>query len=188
MKEVNMSLEEMCGEKIREIRERDKEFLPDVNWFSRMDTEKMHTYMAKYQFSAFEDIPSDNSGLCFPAFGELQFELPPVFQPELNARLPVSRQRKPVIVQVDGLLFLKHLGAGAFCIDPRRWHTIKTYISKGTVIYPKGLTREFGVSDGRHRTLLLMQLYKIRYVPVVLDEKCAEKFLGGAKKLNALKM
>ncbi|RLO18082.1 hypothetical protein D1220_20945 [Klebsiella pneumoniae] len=52
----------------------------------------------------------------------------------------------------------------------------------------EGLTREFGVSDGRHRTLLLMQLYKLRYVLVVLDDKCAEKFMAGAKELNALKM
>lgn len=187
MKEFNIGLEQMFGEKIREIRERDKEFIPDVNWFSSMNMEKMNTYMPKYQFRAFEEIPSDTTGLTYPAFEDINFELPSLFMPEHNEQLPEKLQRKPVIVQVDGLLLLKHLGTGAFCIDPRRWHRIKTYISRGTVIYPEGLINEFGVSDGRHRTLLLMQLYRRRIIPVVVDEKHTDKFIAGAKKNYALK-
>ncbi|MCZ4672637.1 hypothetical protein O1614_19175 [Proteus mirabilis] len=93
---------------------------------------------------------------------------------------------KPLI-EVDGLLFLKNLGKGAFCIDPRRWHRIKTYIAQGNVTYPEGLNDEFGVFDGRHRTLLLMQLYKRRFVPVVVDEKQSKEFIAAAKQLKALK-
>ncbi|ECU0421564.1 hypothetical protein DHU54_24710, partial [Salmonella enterica] len=68
------------------------------------------------------------------------------------------------IVEVDGLAFLSILGDGAFCIDPRRWHRIKTYIAKGTVEYPQVSVRDSGVSDGRHHTLLLMQLYNRRTI------------------------
>lgn len=186
MKKINMSLEELFGDKIKEIREREKEFLPDVNWFSSMDVEKINTFMTKYQFDGFDDIPADASGFTFPAFENINFELPPHFQSEITARLPEEHQRKPMIMWVDGLLLLKHLGKGAFCIDPRRWHHIKTYISKGNVTYPEGLYNEFGVSDGRHRALLLMQLYKRRFIPVVIDEKYSESFIAGARSLNAL--
>lgn len=182
---TNISLDDLFGDKIREIRE--KEFMPDVTWFSSMDEELNSTYMTKYPFNSFEDIPSDTSGLIYPTFEDINFELPPLLKPESISRLPLRLQKKPIILHVDGLLLLSHLGKDAFCIDPRRWQRIKKYVSEGKVIYPEGLDGEFGILDGRHRTLLLMQLYRRRIVPVVVDERCSEKFIENAKKLNALK-
>ncbi|AWO77444.1 hypothetical protein [Serratia marcescens] len=68
------SLEDIFGDSIREMRERDKEFLPKTEWFSRIETDLdtfMHTYMTKYPFMSFEAIPEDESGLTFPAFENL---------------------------------------------------------------------------------------------------------------------
>jgi hypothetical protein len=90
------------------------------------------------------------------------------------------------MIEIDGLAFLENLGDGAFCIDPRRWHKIKTYIAKGTVEYPQASVRKFGVSDGRHRTLLLMQLYNRRTIPVVIPENHYDKFMADAKRLGAV--
>lgn len=187
MKKINIRLDDIFGEKIKEIRDREKNYIPDVNWFAKMDMERMNTYMTKYQFNSFEDIPPDRSGLSFPPFEEINFELPSLVKPELIAKLPSKYRKKPLIIEVDGLLFLKNLGRGTFCIDPRRWHRIKTYISNGNVIYPEGLFNDFGVSDGRHRTLLLMQLYKRRFIPVVIDERYSQQFITTAKRLKALK-
>lgn len=188
MTKCRINLDEIFGEQIKEIRERDKEFIPDVNWFAKMDMDRFDTYMTKYQFDSFEDIPKDTSGLTFPAFEDINFELPSHLKPELISRLPSRLQKKPKILQVDGLLLLKHLGKGAFCIDPRRWHRIKTYISKGKVTYPEGTTKNFGISDGRHRTLLLMQLYKRRFIPIVLDGNNSQNFITEAQRLGALKI
>lgn len=172
------SLEDIFGDSIREMRERDKEFLPKTEWFSRIETDLdtfMQTYMTKYPFKSFEAIPRDESGLAFPAFEDLQFYLP----------LPLRHQ--PVkIVEVDGLAFLSVLGDDAFCIDPRRWHRIKTYIAKGTVEYPQVSVMHSGVSDGRHRTLLLMQLYNRKTIPVVVPESHYETFMAEAKNNDAV--
>lgn len=175
---VNVSLEDLFGEKIREMRERDKEFLPKPEWFSRIETDQdtfMQTYMTKYPFTSFEAIPRDESGLMFPAFENLQFYL------------PQSLSHQPTrIVEVDGLAFLSVLGDGAFCIDPRRWHRIKTYIAKGTVEYPEASVNQFGISDGRHRTLLLMQLYNRRTIPVVVPENHYKTFMTELKNNGAI--
>lgn len=169
-RDMMLSLEDILGDSIRGMRKQDKEFLPKTEWFSRIETDLdtfMQTYMTKYPFMSFEAIPRDESGLTFPAFEDLQFYLP----------LPLRHQ--PVkIVEVDGLAFLSVLGDGAFCIDPRRWHKIKTYIAKGTVEYPQVSVMHSGVSDGRHRTLLLMQLYNRKTIPVVVPESHYETFMG----------
>ena len=174
-----ISLEELFGDKIREMRERDKAYLPKPEWFSRIETDLdtfMQTYMTKYPFTSFEAIPRDESDLTFPAFEDLQ-----------QFYLPQSLRHQPVrIVEVDGLAFLSVLGEGAFCIDPRRWHRIKTYIAKGTVEYPQVSVRDSGVSDGRHRTLLLMQLYNRRTIPVVVPESHYETFMAEAKNMGAI--
>lgn len=175
---VNISQEDLFGDSIREMRERDKEFLPKPEWFSRIETDMntfMQTYMTKYPFTSFEAIPRDESGLRFPAFEELQFYLPLPF-----------RYEPAKIVEVDGLAFLDNLGEEAFRIDPRRWHRIKTYIAKGTVEYPQATVRDFGVSDGRHRTLLLMQLYSRRKIPVVVPESHYGQFMDDAKRRGAV--
>lgn len=57
---VNISLEDLFGDKIREMRERDKVFLPKPEWFSGIETDLdtfMQTYMTKYPFTSFEEIP-----------------------------------------------------------------------------------------------------------------------------------
>lgn len=173
--ELNLSLEDMFGEQIKEMRERDKAFLPDVSWFSKMDPDRLNTYMTKYPFESFEAIPRDSSGLNFPSFEDIEFTLPPML-----------RSRPAKIVYVDGMVFLKKLGTGAFCIDPRRWHKIKTYIAKGTVEYPEASKREFGVSDGRHRTLLLMQLYGRKTIPVAVAESWYDEFIAEAGRCGAV--
>ncbi|EOF5434747.1 hypothetical protein ACK1MO_004494 [Salmonella enterica] len=170
-----VSIEDIFGDKYRERQERDKKFLPEVSWFAKMDTDRLNSYMTKYPFDSFDSIPEDQSGLVFPAFNDITFTLP------LRYRHCSVR-----IVYVDGLSFLKKLGGGAFCIDPRRWHKIKTYISKGKVEYPQASEGEFCVSDGRHRTLLLMQLYNRKDTPVVIEEIRAEKFIADAKKYGAI--
>ncbi|EHB3782757.1 hypothetical protein JXE69_000332 [Salmonella enterica subsp. houtenae serovar 17:z29:-] len=131
--------------------------------------------MTKYPFDSFDSIPEDKSGLVFPAFNDITFTLPLCY-----------RHCAVRIVYVDGLSFLKKLGGGAFCIDPRRWHKIKTYISKGKVEYPQASCGEFGVSDGRHRILLLMQLYNRKGIPVVIEEIRSEKFIADAEEHGAI--
>lgn len=172
------NLEDIFGDSIREMRERDKVFLPKTEWFSKIEADLdtfMQTYMTKYPFTSFDAIPQDESGLTFPAYGDLQFYL------------PLTLRDQPVkIVEVDGLAFLSVLGDGAFCIDPRRWHRIKTYIAKGTVEYPQASAMDSGVADGRHRTLLLMQLYNRRTIPVVVPESHYETFMAEAKSNGAV--
>ncbi|HCM1919186.1 TPA: hypothetical protein N3A33_005274 [Salmonella enterica subsp. salamae serovar 28:r:e,n,z15] len=124
--------------------------------------------MTKYPFTSFEAIPRDESGLTYPAFEDLQFYLP---QP--------LRHQPTRIVEVDGLAFLSVLGDGAFCIDPRRWHRIKTYIAKGTVEYPQVSVRDSGLSDGR-------QLYNRRTIPVVVPESHYGTFMTEAKNMGAI--
>ncbi|SUD99032.1 Uncharacterised protein [Providencia rettgeri] len=50
MRKVNISLNDCFGEKIKMIREREKNFSPDINWFCKMDIERLDTYMTKFQF------------------------------------------------------------------------------------------------------------------------------------------
>lgn len=64
----NFSLEDMFGDRIKEMREREKAFLPDVSWFSKLEPDRLNTYMTKYPFETFDAIPQDNSGLLFPPF------------------------------------------------------------------------------------------------------------------------
>lgn len=173
-----ISLEDLFGDSIRKMRERDKKFLPKPEWFSKIETDLdtfMQTYMTKYPFTSFEAIPSDESGLAFPPFEELQFYL------------PQSLSYQPTkIVEVDGLAFLSVLGDGAFCIDPRRWHMIKTYIAKGTVEYPQVSVSDYSVSDGRHRTLLLMQLYNRTTIPIAIPEDHYDEFMSHTKSKGAV--
>ncbi|MDP2534198.1 hypothetical protein Q8W16_23220, partial [Photobacterium damselae subsp. piscicida] len=80
---------------------------------------------SKYPFESFTNIPEDTSGLSYPEYDNLTFTLPTVYN-----YLPFE------IVEVKGLTLLSHLGKDAFCIDPRRWHRVKQYISNGIVEYP----------------------------------------------------
>jgi len=170
-----VNIEGIFGDIIKARREREKAFLPDAEWFSKIEPDKLDTFMTKYPFPSFDAIPQDSSGFTFPSFEDLQFYLPQQL-----------RSQSSKIVEVDGLAFLENLGDGAFCIDPRRWHKIKTYIAKGIVEYPQASVRQFGVSDGRHRTLLLMQLYNRRTIPVVIPENHYDKFIADAKRLGAV--
>ncbi|WP_279051947.1 hypothetical protein [Cedecea davisae] len=170
-----VNLEDIFGDRIKAMREREKEFLPDVEWFSKIEQDRLGTFMTKYPFPSFDAILQDSSGFTFSSFEDLQFYLPQQL-----------RSQPSKIVEVDGLAFLNVLEDGAFCIDPRRWYKIKTYIAKGIVEYPQASVRQFGVSDGRHRTLLLMQLYNRRTIPVVIPENHYNKFMADAKSLGAL--
>lgn len=90
---VNISQEDLFGDSIREMRERDKEFLPKPEWFSRIETDPdtfMQTYMTKYPFTSFEAIPGDESGLTFPAFEDLQFYLPQPLRYQRSTDWPFS--------------------------------------------------------------------------------------------------
>ncbi|MGQ5487123.1 hypothetical protein FA893_02635 [Photobacterium damselae subsp. piscicida] len=109
-----------------------------------------------------------------PEYDNLTFTLPTVYN-----YLPFE------IVEVKGLTLLSHLGKDAFCIDPRRWHRVKQYISNGIVEYPEAKT-DFGILDGRHRTLLLMKIYKIDKVPIVVEKCNLDVFIREAKRLHAL--
>lgn len=170
-----LNLDDLFGDRLHAIRERDKAFLPDVEWFSNMPPDRLGTYMTKYPFTSFEAIPKDDSGLTFPSFEDLAFYPPPLL-----------RTKPTRIVNVDGMAFLKVLGEGAFCIDPRRWHKIKTYIAKGTVEYPEASVNRFGVSDGRHRTLLLMKLYNRTIIPVAIPEHHYDEFMSHVKSKVAV--
>lgn len=173
---VNIPMDEIFGEQIKEMREREAAFSPDIAWFSKLDPDKLLEFMTKHSFDSFESIPPDLSGLTFPAFEDINFTVP-----------LVGFQRSPAkVVYVDGLKFVSNLGSDAFCIDPRRWHKIKTYIAKGQVVYPEACSEGFGVSDGRHRTLLLMQLYNRRTVPVVISDANYDTFMTAAKNCGAV--
>lgn len=77
-----------------------------------------------------------------------------------------NRRKDPVLTTIDGFKLLRNLGVQAFNIDARRWHKIKNYISKGKVELPRMSDDCDGILDGRHRTLLIMQIYNITEVPV----------------------
>ena len=159
---------------IENIREREQKYCPEPSWFSNLDEDKFQTFMTKYSFESFESIPKDTSGFSFPEFEDINFTIPSIY-PKDSVK----------IVNVDGLILLNHLGIGAFCIDPRRWHRIKKYIAGGKIVYPEA-SNKFGILDGRHRILLLMQTYNRRTVPVVVENSYYEQFILEAKRLNAL--
>lgn len=81
-------------------------------------------------------------------------------------QLPERMRQKPVVTMINGLTLLRSLGVQAFNIDPRRWHKIKTYLSQGTIEYPQMSEDGKVIIDGRHRILLIMQIYKVTDVPV----------------------
>lgn len=71
-----------------------------------------------------------------------------------------------MVTMINGLTLLRSLGVQAFNIDPCRWHKIKTYLSQGTIEYPQMSEDGKVIIDGRHRILLIMQIYKVTDVPV----------------------
>ncbi|MEZ9004987.1 hypothetical protein AB6E26_20115 [Vibrio splendidus] len=153
------------------------ETVPDYapSFFSYMNEKDVRSGMVKYPFSSFEDIPKDKSGLKFPAFDDIQF---------YPSKLIESEGFK--VVDVNGFAFIGMLGKSAFCIDPRRWHKIKEYLSNGCIEYPECHESEFGVMDGRHRTLLIMQIYNRKTIPIAVPKRHYELVIEKAKLLNAL--
>jgi len=147
----------------------------DVSLFSDMKEEDANLSMDKYPFSSFEDIPKDRSGLNYPSFEDIEFYPSKLIQEEGYK-----------VIYVDGLAFLRILGDSAFCIDPRRWNKIKQYLAKGHIEYPECYESEFGVMDGRHRTLLMMQIYNRKTVPIAVLETSYNFLLEKANSLNAL--
>ncbi|MBK0794677.1 hypothetical protein GZV14_25680, partial [Escherichia coli O25b:H4-ST131] len=108
----------------------------------------------------------DNSGLQYPSLQELEFYFPPAALAANCHQLPERMRQKPVVTMINGLTLLRSLGVQAFNIDPRRWHKIKTYLSQGTIEYPQMSEDGKVIIDGRHRILLIMQIYKVTDVPV----------------------
>ncbi len=151
----------------------ESETKPDPLSFSNLQGNEQQ-FIAKYPFESFDAIPKDTSGLNYPDYTELNFILPNGYDESFIE-----------IVNVDGMILLEHLGKGAFCIDPRRWHRIKQYIANGTVVYPEA-SNKFAVLDGRHRTLLLMQIYNRRIIPVLVEKCHWDSFMVEAKRRNAL--
>lgn len=57
-----VNLEDIFGDRIKAMREREKEFLPDAEWFSKIEQDRLDTFMTKYPFPSFDAIPQDSSG------------------------------------------------------------------------------------------------------------------------------
>ena len=167
---LNLSVNELFG---NSGDRRESESKPDPLSFSNFQGDE-HEYLTKYPFESFDSIPKDSTGFNYPKYNELNFIVPTIYE-----------ERSIEIVNVDGLILIEQLGKGAFCIDPRRWHRIKQYIANGTVVYPES-SNKFSVLDGRHRSLLLMQIYNRRKIPVVVEKCHLEFFMFEAKRLNAL--
>lgn len=55
-----VNIEDIFGDSIRARREREKEFLPDIEWFSKIEPDRLDTFMAKYPFTSFDAIPQDS--------------------------------------------------------------------------------------------------------------------------------
>lgn len=153
-------------ESFQRIKEEEEANRPDPNWFAHLPPEKINAYMSKYPFKSFDDIPLDNSGLQYPSLQELEFYFPPAALAANCHQLPERMRQKPVVTMINGLTLLRSLGVQAFNIDPRRWHKIKTYLSQGTIEYPQMSEDGKVIIDGRHRILLIMQIYKVTDVPV----------------------
>lgn len=163
---MNISVEDLFPESFKRIKEEEEANRPDPNWFAHLPPEKINAYMSKYPFKSFDDIPEDKSGLQYPSLQEMEFYLPPVAQVADHHQLPEIMRKKPVVTTINGFTLLKSLGVQAFNIDPRRWHKIKTYLSKGKIEYPQISDDGQRIIDGRHRTLLIMQIYKVTNVPI----------------------
>lgn len=162
---MSISVEDLFPESFQRIKEEEAN-RPDPNWFAHLPPEKINAYMSKYPFKSFDDIPLDNSGLQYPSLQELEFYFPPAALAANCHQLPERMRQKPVVTMINGLTLLRSLGVQAFNIDPRRWHKIKTYLSKGTIEYPQMSEDGKVIIDGRHRILLIMQIYKVTDVPV----------------------
>lgn len=85
-----------------------------------------------------------------------------------------------MVTMINGLTLLRSLGVQAFNIDPRRWHKIKTYLSKGTIEYPQISEDGKVIIDGRHRIQLIMQIYKVTDVPVFSERNKLNSAKGKA--------
>ena len=116
-----------------------------------------HDYYEKTGFSSLADIPEDMSGFVYPKFEELSFYLPEKFE------------EPPKFVTVEAQALVETLGVSCYEIHPVRWHRIKTYVRKGEIAYPK-MYEGGQISDGRHRTLMLMKLYGIKTIQVIETE------------------
>lgn len=161
---MKISIEEMFPEAFKEIRAREEANRPDTGWFACLPPDKIDAYMSKYPFKSFDEIPKDCSGLQYPSFERIEFYLPSWVAAQQY--MPENRRKDPVITTINGFNLLRNLGVQAFNIDARRWHKIKNYISKGKVELPRMSDDCDGILDGRHRTLLIMQIYNITEVPV----------------------
>ena len=166
---MKISLEEMFLEAFKDIRAQEEANRPDPRWFACLPPDKINAYMSKYPFESFYEIPKDCSGLQYPSFEKIDFYLPAWVAAQKH--LPEKRRKQPVITTIDGFSLLRKLGVQAFNIDARRWHKIKNYISKGKVELPQMSDDGDGIVDGRHRTLLIMQIYNITEVPVFYTRK-----------------
>ena len=133
---MNISVEDLFPESFQRIKEEEEANRPDPNWFA------------------------------YPSLQELEFYFPPAALAANCHQLPERMRQKPVVTMINGLTLLRSLGVQAFNIDPRRWHKIKTYLSQGTIEYPQMSEDGKVIIDGRHRILLIMQIYKVTDVPV----------------------
>jgi hypothetical protein len=163
---LNRRIEDLFPESFKRIKAEEEANRPDPSWFAHLPSEKINEYMSKYPFKSFDEIPKDNSGLQYPSLQDLEFYLPSVAQVADHHQLPERMRKEPVVTTINGFILLRSLGVQAFNIDPRRWHKIKTYLSKGKIEYPQMSDDGQRIIDGRHRTLLIMQIYNVRNVPV----------------------
>jgi hypothetical protein len=170
---MKISIEEMFPEAFKEVRAREEANRPDTRWFACLPPDKIDAYMSKYPFKSFDEIPKDNCGLQYPSFERIDFYLPSWVAAQKH--LPENRRKETVITTIDGFSLLRNLGVQAFNIDARRWHKIKKYISKGKVELPQMSDDCERIVDGRHRTLLIMQIYNMPEVPVFYTRKVSRQ-------------
>lgn len=163
---MNIRTEDLFPESFKRIKAEEEANRPDPGWFAHLPPEKINEYMSKYPFKDFDEIPKDNSGLQYPSLQNLEFYLPSVALGANRHELPERLRRKAIVTTVNGFTLLRSLGVQAFNIDPRRWHKIKTYLSNGKIEYPEMSDDGQRILDGRHRTLLIMQIYNVTEVPV----------------------
>ena len=170
---MKISIEEVFPEAFKEIRAQEEANRPDSRWFASLPPEKINAYMSKYPFKSFDEIPKDKCGLQYPPFEKIEFYLPSWIAAQKHSQ--EKRRKEPVITTIDGFSLLRKLGVQAFNIDARRWHKIKNYISKGKVELPQMSDDGDGIVDGRHRTLLIMQIYNMTEVPVFYTRKVSRQ-------------
>ena len=117
----------------------------------------LHGYYDKHRFDSLADIPEDMTGFEYPKFEDLCFYLPEYLE------------ETPKFVTVDAQSFVETLGSNCYEIHPVRWHRIKTYVRDGKIEYPR-IYEGGQISDGRHRTLVLIKLYGIKTIEVLETE------------------